>query len=348
MDIIHVAYIVIALGLFFNFSNGFHDASNIVTTIVSSRSMNIRNALIMTALLVFFGSLILGTAVAKTIGQGIVSIDAMTIGGIIAAIAAATAWNILTWVIGLPSSSSHAVIGGLMGAALQTSGLNSIEWKSVLVIFGVILISPLLGFISAFNLPRLNFRLLRHMHPVVASSILKRLQIFSAAMLAISHGTNDAQKAMGLITLSLLVLYRHDPTAMAMLYTPGPGGLFVVPTWVILACSFALSLGMLSGGKRIIRTMGMKLFKIKPIHGFGAMFSTALVVFLCSVFGFPVSTTHVASSGIVGGGAAQRMGIIRWGLAKDILLTWLITIPASAGLSYLLSFILNRVLILVS
>ena len=162
-------------------------------------------------------------------------------------------------------------------------------------------------------------------------------------MLAISHGTNDAQKAMGLITLSLLVLYRHDPIAMAPFYTPGLGGLFVVPTWVILACSFALSLGMLSGGKRIIRTMGMKLYKIKPIHGFGAMFSTALVVFLCSVFGFPVSTTHIASSGIVGGGAAQRMGIIRWGLAKDILLTWLITIPASAGLAYLLALILKHV-----
>ena len=200
MDIIHVAYIVIALGLFFNFSNGFNDASNIVTTIVSSRSMNIRNALIMTSLLVFCGSLILlilGTAVAKTIGQGIVCIDAMTIRGIIAAIAAATAWNIITWVIGLPSSSSHAVIGGLIGAALQISGVNSIEWKNVLAIFGVILISPLLGFISAFHLTRLNFRLFRHMHPVVASSILKRLQIFSAPCLPSLMGPTMPRRPWG-------------------------------------------------------------------------------------------------------------------------------------------------------
>jgi PiT family inorganic phosphate transporter len=148
---------------------------------------------------------------------------------------------------------------------------------------------------------------------------------------------------MGLITLSLLVLFRYDPVTMAHFYTPGPGGAFVVPVWVILACSLALSLGMLTGGKRIIKTMGMKLFKIKPVHGFGAMLSTALVVFICSIFGFPVSTTHIASSGIVGGGAAQRLGIVRWGLAKDLLLTWLFTIPASGGLAYLLSFILKHV-----
>jgi inorganic phosphate transporter, PiT family len=213
----------------------------------------------------------------------------------------------------------------------------------VLLIFGVILISPLLGFISAFHLTKMNFRLFRHVHPVVATGLLKRLQIFSAAMLAISHGTNDAQKAMGLITLSLLVLFRYDPATMAHFYTPGPGGAFVVPLWVILACSLALSLGMLTGGKRIIKTLGMKLFKIKPIHGFGAMLSTSLVVFICSLFGFPVSTTHIASSGIVGGGAAQRLGIVRWGLAKDLLLTWLFTIPASGGLAYLLSFILKHV-----
>jgi PiT family inorganic phosphate transporter len=162
-------------------------------------------------------------------------------------------------------------------------------------------------------------------------------------MLAISHGTNDAQKAMGLITLSLLILFRYDPVTMAHFYTPGPGGTFVVPGWVILACSLALSLGMLTGGKRIIKTMGMKLFKIRPVHGFGAMLSTAIVVFICSLFGFPVSTTHIASSGIVGGGAAQRLGIVRWGLAKDLLLTWLFTIPASGGLAYLLSLVLGSI-----
>jgi PiT family inorganic phosphate transporter len=229
-----------------------------------------------------------------------------------------------------------------MGASLQVSGPDSIEWKSVLAIFGVILISPILGFISAFHLTRMNFRIFRHVHPVVATGILKRLQIFSAAMLAISHGTNDAQKAMGIITMSLIILHRFDPAVMAQFYDPGPGGAFTVPLWVILSCSFALSAGMLSGGRRIMKTMGTKLFKIKPIHGFGAMLSTSLVVFTCSLFGFPVSTTHISSSGIVGGGAAQRLGIVRWGLAKDIILTWLFTIPASASLAYLLSLALQQ------
>jgi len=343
MGTLEVTYLTIALGLFFNFSNGFHDASNIVTTIISSRSMSERSALTMTALLVFLGSLVLGTAVAKTIGQGIVGIDSMTVAGIISAIAAATAWNIFTWIIGLPSSSSHAIIGGLMGASLQVSGPASIEWGNVISIFLVILVSPILGFISSFYLTRMNFKIFRHMHPVVATGILKRLQILSGALLALSHGTNDAQKAMGLITLSLIVLSRFDPAGMAHFYPPGPDGSFAVPLWVILSCSLALSLGMLSGGKRIMKTMGMKLFKIKPVHGFGAMLSTAVVVFVCSLFGFPVSTTHISSSGIIGTGAAQRLSIVRWGLAKDIFLTWLFTIPASAGLAYLTAWLLGRI-----
>lgn len=341
MDTMALAYVTIALGLFFNFSNGFHDASNIVATIVSSRSMSVRGALIMTALLVLAGSLLLGTAVAKTIGQGIVITDAMTVRGIIAAVSAAITWNIITWVVGLPSSSSHALIGGLIGAAVQLSGPSSIEWRSVLAIFGVILASPLIGFISAYYVTRVNFTLFRHMHPVVASAILKRLQIFSGAMLAVAHGTNDAQKAMGLITLSLVVLHRMDPYAMSHFYAPGPGNAFAVPGWVILACSLALSAGMLSGGKRIIKTMGTRLYKIKPLHGFGAMLSTSAIVYLCSFFGFPVSTTHISSSGIVGGGSAQRLSIVRWGLTKDIFLTWVITIPASAGLAYLLSMVIK-------
>jgi inorganic phosphate transporter, PiT family len=344
MSTIELAYLTIVLGLFFNFSNGFHDASNIVSTIVSSRSMSTRGALIMTALLVFIGSMVLGTAVAKTIGEGIVSIGAITIRGIVAAVVAATAWNIVTWIVGLPSSSSHALIGGLIGAALQHSGIQAVQWRSVLMIFGIILISPPMGFISAYYLTRMNFHIFRHMHPTVAGAMLKRLQIFSAAMLALSHGTNDAQKAMGLITLSLVVLTRIDPAVASRFYSPGQGDGFAVPGWVILACSLALSLGMLSGGKRIIKTVGTKFYKIKPVHGFGAMLSSAAVVFLCSIAGFPVSTTHVASSAVVGGGSAQRLSIVRWGLTKDLLLTWIFTIPASAGMAYLLSTLLRRIL----
>jgi inorganic phosphate transporter, PiT family len=341
MGILEITFIIIFLGLFFNFSNGFHDASNIVSTIVSSKAMSIRSALIMASVLVFLGSFLLGTAVARTIGLGIVSFESMTINGIISAVIAATAWNIITWVIGLPSSSSHALIGGLIGAALQQSGMGSIEWLSVLGILGVIFVSPLIGFFVSYHLATINFLFFRHMHPVVATSILKRLQIFSGALLAVSHGTNDAQKAMGLITLSLSLLYRIDPHTLASFYTPGPGGTFAVPPWVILACSISLSLGMLTGGKRIIKTIGTKLFKIKPIHGFGAMLSTALVVYVCSLFGFPVSTTHIASSAVVGGGASQRMSIVRWGLTRDIILTWLLTIPASAVIAYFISYFLK-------
>jgi PiT family inorganic phosphate transporter len=197
MGVFEIACITIALGLFFNFSNGFHDASNIVTTIVSSRSMSIQRALIMTALLVFLGSLLLGTAVASTIGRGIVGIDALTIRGIIAAVCAAIAWNLFTWFIALPSSSSHALIGGLIGAAAQTSGFDAIEGRSVLAVFAVIFASPLLGFAGAYGLTRMNIRVFRHMHPTVASAVLKRLHICSAAMLALSHGTNDARRPWG-------------------------------------------------------------------------------------------------------------------------------------------------------
>jgi len=341
MGIIGITYLIIFLSLFFNFSNGFHDASNIVSTIISSKAMGIRSALIMASVFVFLGSFLLGTAVAKTIGLGIVSFETMTITGIIAAVTAATAWNIITWFIGLPSSSSHALIGGLMGAAIQHAGFSSIEWLSVLEILGVIFVSPLLGFFVSYHMATLNFLTFRHMHPVVATTILKRLQILAGALLAVSHGTNDAQKAMGLITLSLFLLYRLDPQSIAGLYTPGPGGSFAVPAWVVLACSISLSLGMLSGGKRIIRTMGTKLFKVKPIHGFGAMLSTAVVVYGCSLFGFPVSTTQVASSAVVGGGASQRMSIVRWGLTKDIVLAWIFTIPASAAIACFLSYFLT-------
>jgi PiT family inorganic phosphate transporter len=341
MGIIEITYIIVFLSLFFNFSNGFQDASNIVSTIISSKAMGIRPALLMASVFVFLGSFLLGTAVAKTIGLGIVSLETMTVTGIAAAVTAATAWNIITWSIGLPSSSSHALIGGLMGAAIQHSGLHSIEWISVLQILSVIFVSPLIGFFVSYHMTTLNFLMFRHMRPVVATSILKKLQIAAGALLAVSHGTNDAQKAMGLITLSLLLLYRIDPQSMAKLYAPGPAGTFTVPAWVVLACSISLALGMLSGGKRIIRTLGTKLFKVKPIHGFGAMLSTALVVYGCSLFGFPVSTTHVASSAVVGGGASQRMSIVRWGLTKDIMLAWIFTIPASAAIAYFLSYLLN-------
>ncbi len=342
MGTLEVAYLTIALGLFFNFSNGFHDASNIVhhhhIIEVHERTQRAYHDSTPRA----FRIALPGHRGCKDNRPGDSGYRFHDRKGHHLRHRGSHGLEYLHLDDRSPFILVHAIIGGLMGASLQVSGPDSIEWKSVLAIFGVILISPILGFISAFHLTRMNFRIFRHVHPVVATGILKRLQIFSAAMLAISHGTNDAQKAMGIITMSLIILHRFDPAVMAQFYDPGPGGAFTVPLWVILSCSFALSAGMLSGGRRIMKTMGTKLFKIKPIHGFGAMLSTSLVVFTCSLFGFPVSTTHISSSGIVGGGAAQRLGIVRWGLAKDIILTWLFTIPASASLAYLLSLALQQ------
>lgn len=333
--------ITICLILFFNFSCGFNDSASIVSTIISSRAMSVRSALIMASILVFSGSFLLGTAVAKTIGLGIVTINSMTIHGILSAVIAATAWNVITWAIGLPSSTSHALIGGLIGAALQLSGINSIQWLNVLGILGVIFASPLLGFFVSYHMATMNFLIFRHMNPVAATNILKKLQIISGAFLAVSYGTNDAQKAMGLITLSLSIYYCIDPHGLAGLYTSGSCGTFVVPWWVMLISSASLSIGMLSGGTRIIKTIGTKLFRIRPIHGFGAMLSAAIIVSTCSLIGFPVSTTQIASSAVVGGGASQRMSIVRWGSTRDILLTWMLTIPASALLAYLLAYFLK-------
>ncbi len=334
MSTLTIAGLIVALALFFNFSNGFHDAANIVATIISSRSMSLRASLAMTAVLVFVGSYFLGTAVAETIGSAIVRADIINIETVIAATLAAIIWNIFTWYIGLPSSSSHALIGGLIGAALAHTGLQAVYWFKLLIIVGVIFTSPLIGLGAAYILTKINFVIFKNMRPFRANRLLKQLQILSSATLALAHGTNDAQKAMGLITMSLIMLYGMDPAAISAIYTPAADGSFIVPDWVILSCSLAISLGMLSGGERIIKTIGLKLYKIRPHHGFGAQLSSACVVYSCTLLGFPVSTTQIASSSIMGAGAAQRINIVRWGLVKDIMAAWLITIPATILLAY--------------
>lgn len=342
MTTLTLAWIAIALALFFNFSNGFHDAANIVAAIVSSRAMRVRSALIMTAVFVFIGSYFLGTAIAETIGGGILFPQHICIDVVLAAMAAAVIWNLVTWWLGLPSSSSHALIGGLMGAALVSGGPEAVQWSKLLLVILVIFAAPLLGLGASFLCTRLNIELLATVRPGRAGKLLNVLQVISGALLALAHGTNDAQKAMGLIVLSLMLLYPLDPTAIGRFYTPDAAGAFIVPHWVILTSAAAMSLGMLSGGERIIKTVGLKLFKIRPIHGFSAQVSSACVVYACSLLGFPVSTTHVAASGIMGAGAAQRLSKVRWGVAGEIMMAWLVTIPAACLLAMLLTPLCSR------
>ncbi|MCD6569803.1 MAG: inorganic phosphate transporter [Deltaproteobacteria bacterium] len=342
MSILGLALFAVALALFFDFSNGFHDASNIVATIVSSRSMGVRSALILTALLEFTGAYFLGTAVAKTIGHSLIIPGSITINVVIAATISAILWNLFTWFYGLPSSSSHALIGGLIGATCMASGWEVIHWGKLAEVIGVILVSPLIGFICGFILTNINFYIFSNVRPSHANMILKRLQILSSAFLALAHGTNDAQKSMGLITLSLVILYPLDPSSISRFYTPEASGVFIVPKWVIIACAFAIALGMLSGGKRIIRTIGLRLYKIRPVHGFSAQTSCAAVVYICALLGFPVSTTHIATSTITGAGTAQRINIVRWGIAGEIAIAWIVTIPASCIMGMITLFLVDR------
>jgi len=346
MSILGLALFVVALALFFDFSNGFHDASNIVATIISSRSMGIRSALILTAILEFIGAYFLGTAVAKTIGHALLMPGSISINVVIAATLSAILWNLFTWFYGLPSSSSHALIGGLVGATLITSGGEVIHWGKLTEVIGVILISPLIGFIGGLIFTNINFYIFSNIKPSRANMILKRLQIVSSAFLALAHGTNDAQKSMGIIALSLAVLYPLDPLAISRLYTPEPDGAFIVPKWVIMACALAIALGMISGGKRIIKTVGLSLYKIRPVHGFGAQMSCSAVVYICALLGFPVSTTQVATSAIMGAGTAQRINIVRWGIAGEIVVAWIVTIPASCIMGMIVSFIIERIALL--
>lgn len=346
MELAIIALLVVTvLALFFDFSNGFHDSSNIVATMISSRAISPGKALAMAAIAEFIGAYFLGTAVAKMMGKGIVdpqllqTFDAIWI--IVATLIGAIAWNMLTWYFGIPSSSSHALIGGMIGAFLVAKQTTTIiNWSNVLLIFGVLVSSPLVGGLAAALVTRASYWLFRYAPPA-ANNFFKKLQIFSSLGLALSHGTNDAQKTMGIITLAMLIVMPYYPlpgwmTDDGMLNNSATG--FVVPHWVIIACSLAIALGISTGGWSIIKTLGGKLYKVKPINGFAAQAGSGLVIYLAAYVGFPVSTTQIVSSSIMGSGASERPKAVRWGVIGNIMLTWFLTIPAAAiigGLAYL-------------
>ena len=335
-SILALALLIIVVVLIFDFSNGFNDSAPVVAAVISSGAMSPRNALVAAAAFEFAGAYLLGTAVATMIGTGIVDPRVVSPQIILVALLAAIAWNVLAWHRAVPTSSSHALIGGLIGAALVGGNIESIQWFNVLKIYEVLILTPILGFAIAFGVTRALRSILRRARPTTANLTLLRLQPWAAFWLAMSHGSNDAQKGMGLITVALFLLYPLAPQSLALFYAPDAGGEFNVPGWVIAACSAAIALGMATGGWRIIRTLGGGLYRIRPIHGFTSQISSAAIIYAAAISGFPVSTSQIASSSIIGAGAAQRMNAVRWAPVRQIIAAWVITIPSAAALSALM------------
>jgi PiT family inorganic phosphate transporter len=320
---------VIVLALIFDFLNGVHDSSNVVATMISSRALSPRMALAMTAVANFFGPFIFGVAVANTIGHEVVLAEAINEVVLLAALSSAILWNLMTWYLGFPSSSSHALIGGFVGAVVMDAGWRVIQMPGIEKILIALFASPLIGFAFGYILLRLILILSWKASPGI-NRFFKRGQVFTALALALSHGTNDAQKTMGIITLALV--------------TGGYLKVFAVPTWVIILCAGMIALGTAVGGNKLIKTLGGKFFRIRPVDGFASQLASAVVILGASLVGGPVSTTQVVSSAIMGVGAAERVNKVRWGVAKEIATAWLLTIPVTALLAAGIFWVLSQVI----
>lgn len=333
-----LALAAVLVVLVFDYTNGFHDAANIVATVIASRAMTPMQAVLVVGGFEFLGPLLGGTAVANTIGKfvtldGIEPAAALSI--ILCGLVGAIAWNLLTWWRGIPSSSSHALVGGLAGAVVVSVGAQHVAWgfdellhghvTGVMKVLAALLLSPLIGFWVGFGLQRLMLRLLAGARPTMNRN-LRNMQFLTAAGLGFSHGANDAQKSMGILTLVLLL-----------------GGFidrFEVPLWVMFACATAITLGILSGGWRIVRTLGFAIYKLRPLHALDSQCASAAVILGASALGAPVSTTHVVATSIMGIGAAERPKAVRWAKAGEIATTWLITMPGAALVSVLFYYLL--------
>lgn len=320
---------IVLVALIFDFTNGAHDSANAIATIVSTKVLSPRTAVLMAAILNLLGAF-LGTEVAMTIGGGIVNSDLIrgSQAIVLAALLGAIFWNLLTWYLGLPSSSSHALIGGLIGAAVAYKGwaalnLGSIVKKIILPLF----FSPLAGFVGGYLLMVALIWSLTRVHPRKINKTFKKLQIISSAFMATSHGLNDAQKTMGIITLALVIFHQIPH--------------FAVPFWVKLSCALVMGLGTATGGWKIVKTMGHKIFKMEPLHGFAAETAAALVITGASSMGAPISTTHTISASVIGVGASKRLSAVRWGVAQNMILAWIMTIPAAATVGAICFYVLD-------
>ncbi|HCP90501.1 MAG TPA: inorganic phosphate transporter [Spartobacteria bacterium] len=332
--------IVVLAAIMFEYTNGFHDAANAIATVVSTKVLTPRQAIAMAAFFNLTGAM-LGGAVASTVGKGLVDTNVVTMTTVLCALIAAFVWNITTWWFGLPSSSSHALIGGLCGAALATARGNwsVIKWSTALwpKVIVPMLSSPVMGFVLGGLIMFLLFVALHRFTPHFVQTTFGKLQIFSAAWMAHSHGTNDAQKTMGIITLALFTgtkagSFNQLPPWLDFLRTPT----FIMPTWVKVLCALTMAAGTAAGGWRIIRTLGHRVVKLQPVHGFAAETTAALIIQGASLYGIPLSTTHVISTSIMGVGAVKRFSGMKWTVVERIIWAWIFTLPATALLGYLL------------
>lgn len=341
MDPLWLAVLCIALLLFFDFTNGFHDTANMVGSVIATQAMTPIQAIIVVSLFTLLGPFLGGTAVADTLGE-FVRLDDLPeldgVGVILSGTLGAVAWNLMTWWRGLPSSSSHALVGGLVGAVLVETDSQHVlwgwetlwqtgEWSGVTKIISALLFSPLAGLLIGYLVLKLLRLLLRSARPI-ANRRLRQLQWLGAAGLAFSHGTNDAQKSMGIITLVLVLAGKLEH--------------FSVPDWVIIACAGSITLGTSLGGWRIVRTVGFGIYRLRPMHGFASQMTAAAVISGAAMVGGPVSTTHVVSSSIMGVGAADRPKAVRWGKAGEILFTWLVTLPSAAAVAALIQWLMRN------
>ena len=333
--------LVVLAALAFEYINGFHDAANAIATVVSTKVLTPRQAISLAAFFNLTGALA-GTAVASTIGKGIIDPNVITMTTILCGLIGAIVWNLITWWLGLPSSSSHALIGGLCGAAVAAAGgdWSVLKWGAGLIPKVIIpmLSSPVIGFVMGALLMFLLLIALRRATPHFVNAVFGKAQLVSAAWMAHSHGTNDAQKTMGIITLALFAgtqngAFNDLPPSLQFLQTPE----FTVPRWVIIVCAITMAAGTAAGGWRIIRTLGHKMVKLQPVHGFAAETTAAVIIQVASSAGIPLSTTHVITTSIMGVGAAKRFGGVKWGVVERIIWAWVFTLPVTALLGYLLT-----------
>jgi Phosphate/sulphate permeases len=314
--------VVVVIALLFDFVNGFHDAANAIATVVVSKTLTPLQAVFLAGFANFVGYFTFGTAVAAMIGKGVVHVEQVTLPLLLATLVGAIIWNVITWLLAIPTSSSHALIGGLVGSGIASAGLKVVIWKGVFNIFLFIFIAPLVGLAGALIFTFIIMWVFRKIHPHKAKGVFKKLQLVSATFYSIGHGTNDAQKTMGIIALAL--------------YSAGINSSFQIDKWVVLSCYFAIAIGTAFGGWRIVKTMGTSITRIRPMEGFCAETAAACVLIGTQHFGIPVSTTHVISGAIMGVGTVEHVKSVRWITARKILWAWILTIPSSAFFAFMI------------
>ncbi|MBN8876834.1 MAG: inorganic phosphate transporter [Sphingobacteriales bacterium] len=318
--------IVVALALIFDIINGFHDAANSIATVVSTKVLTPAQAVIWAAFFNFIAFLIFGLHVANTIGKGIVHSDAITLQVVMSGLIAAIVWNLITWWYGIPSSSSHTLMGGFVGAAIAHAGFSSVFYSEIMKIIAFIVLAPIIGMVVAIILSIICLNLFQKVRPRTVDKTFRRLQLISAAAYSVGHGSNDAQKVMGIIFVALVAGGKLSPNAE-------------IPFWVVISCQSAMAIGTLMGGWKIVKTLGSKITHLTPFQGFSAETAGALTLFSTSILGIPVSTTHTITGAIIGAGTAKRFSAVRWGVTTNIIIAWILTIPVTSLLAALIYFI---------